>query len=405
MALTLLPETLTTRLSLPARDFAHRLSGIALGTGRAEALVAQRRAAALPVSERLHVPVLTEAPELAACRDIAAGHAALAAEDRWDDLLAQLQRADQARAPAPGGKRHAALASEGARAALLAAIARRDLAAAEAELERLGAVAAARPDSYAAAQVFAQGHLDLGWARRGAAAAQDEGRDQWQGFLTHIAEAERILDPFDPIAENSPLLAGTRYQLVRGLEDGERLFRDWYEDWSDLDPTCPEPHMAHAVHLLPNWYGTLADFDQEARAAAARTGDVSGGAAYAVFYMSAASVLGDPPPGMDLTLHLKGLLDFHRATGCQYRANIVAAALTDLAQALTGEALPDSVRLRLVMEILEDHLVDTVREFHLPAWEHGESCIHWALGQVFRDGLARGEHIHLGPEGLETRAA
>lgn len=402
MALTLPIPHLTTRLATPARDLAHRLGRMARGAGRAEARAAARASAALPIGQRLHAPLLFEAPELAACRGIVAQHAELAAAERWEALLSALVAADQTRASAPGGKRMAALIGAGGRAALGTAITEGDFAAAEAELDRLAAVAAAHPDSYAAAQILAQAHLDLGWARRSAAAEGQNGRSLWQGFLSHTVEAERVLDPFDPIAENSPLLAATRYHLVRGLDDGEKLFRDWYEDWSDLDPTCPEPHAAHAVHLLPNWYGGLERFDAEARDAVRRTGDVSGAAAYAVYYLSATEALGDPPPGMDLGLFLRGLLDYHRATGCQYRANIVAAALAERAHALSMDA-PGSMRLRMVMEVLEEHLTECLREFHLPAWDQGESVIHWALGEIFRAPLERGEHIFLGPEGLEAR--
>ncbi|WP_225029445.1 hypothetical protein, partial [Xinfangfangia pollutisoli] len=304
---------------------------------------------------------------------------------------------------APGGQRLAALVSQGARAALTGAIAAGDLPRAEEALDRLAAVAACHAESYAAAQIHAQGHLDLGWARRSAAADAPDARGAWQGFLSHTAEAERILDPFDPIAENSPLIAATRYHLVRGLEEGESLFRDWYEDWCDLDPTCAEPHAAHAVHLLPNWYGRLDTFDAAARAAARRTGDVTGAQAYAVFYLSAIEALGDPPEGMDLGLFLRGLMDYHHVTGCQYRANVVAAALTERAVQLTEAAAPGALRLRAVLDLLEDHLTGTLREFHLPAWDQGETAIHWALGQVFAGPLAQGAHIHLGPEGLEAR--
>lgn len=359
--------------------------------------------ALLPVALRLHVPVLTEAPERVASRTTVQAHAALAANGQWDDLLGALAGADHSRAAAPGGQRLAFLISQGARADLAGAIASGDLAQAELELDRLAAMQAVHFGDPGAAQILAQGHLDLGWARR-QALAEHQGRLMWQGFLSHTAEAERILEPFDPIAEDSPLLAATRYQLVRGLEEGETLFRDWYEDWSDLDPTSPDPHAAHAVHLLPHWHGTLEGFDDEARAASKRTRDVSGAAAYAVFYLSAAEALGDMPPGMDIAHFLAGLLDYHHATDCQYRANIVGAALTELAHGLTMEH-PGSARLRMVMEVLEDHMIGEIREFHLSAWDHVATGIHWALGEIFAEPLARGEHIHLGLDGLETRPA
>lgn len=405
MGFTLPPARLTTRLLAPARVLAGGI-GDALRHPLAERAAHRARAAAeaaRPLGERLHVLMLQQAPEKEACARLVAAHGALAAEGRWSELLASIARADRARASAPGGARLAILASKGARAALDKAIAGADWARAADEIARLEEVAARHPGDYVAAQLLAQGHLDLGWARRSAVSDDPPARGEWQGFLSHTAAAGDILDRFDPIEEDSPLLAGTRYQLVRGSEDGEELFRDWYEDWSDLDPGCAEPHALHAVHLLPDWYGSLAEFDAEARAAVQRTAHVTGSAAYAVFYLSGAEVLGHPPALMDLGLFLRGLIDFHRTTGCQYRANVVAGILTELLHGYAIDAAPGSMRARMVQEMLDDHLRGSLREFHLPAWENGEPCIHWALEQVFGADLAAGAHVHVGPEGLEAR--
>jgi hypothetical protein len=402
MAHTPSPDPLASRLVRPARDLAHRIGSLARRAGRADARAVAREQATLPLSARLHVPVLDEAPECAIWRAIAAEHAASAAQDDWEPLLSALTAADQARTATAGGRRLAALISKGARAGLAEAIAAGSFAAAEVELVRLAVMAASYPDSYAAALILAQAHLDLGQARRSVAAGGQDSPIPWQGYLSHVAEAEHCLDPFDPIAENSPLLAATRYQLLRGLDEGARLFRDWYEDWSDLDPTCPEPHATHAVHLLPMWYGRLEDFDTEARAAMRRTRDVSGASAYAVFQIAAAETLDGLPPGLDHGLFLSGLLDYFHATGCQYRANHAAAAMARLAQDLAQDA-PGSMRQRVVLDVLAEHLTDNLRAFHLPAWQGGDALIHWVLEQVFGTALLRGDHILLGPEGIETR--
>ncbi|MCB6176517.1 hypothetical protein LHP98_00040 [Rhodobacter sp. Har01] len=396
-------EQVNSRLGQTAREIAARLGRVLRRSDRAEARRLRAAEADRPLAERLHVPIVEVSPESRYCAEIVQTHAALAQADRWAELLAEVRRADQARAGAPAGRRLAVLASDGARAALTAAIASRDWAAADEALDRLDAMQAVHHDDYAAAQILAQAHLDLGWARRGTACEAGPGGAGRQGFLSHTAEAERVLDQFDPIEENSPLLAGTRYRLVQGIDEGEALVRDWYQDWSDLDPTCPEPHAAHAVHLLPPWYGRPEGFEAEARAAVKRTSDVSGAAAYAVFYLSAAQAQGDYPPGMDLGLFVRGLIDHHRATGCQYRANIVAGALTELAHSQGYDTTLASMRAKVVMETLDDHVRDNLREFHLPAWENGLDCIHWAMGQLFHDDLLRGAHIYPGVAGLEAR--
>ncbi|GAB1364111.1 hypothetical protein MASR1M32_33470 [Rhodobacter sp.] len=310
--------------------------------------------------------------------------------------------ADHDRTAAPGGRRLASLISEGARHALAQALARHDWPAALTGIDHLAEVQAAHADNPMAAHLLAQAHLDYGWTRRSAEPGPGVPREVWQDFLHHVALAEATLEAFDPIEENSPLLAGSRYLLVRGIEDGDSQCRDWYEDWSDLDPTNPEPHLTHAVHLLPQWFGTLTGFEDEARAAMRRTRYCTGGSAYALFHLAAADAQGDLPPRVDLDLYVAGLIDYFHATGCQYRANTVAAALTDLHHSL-GDAPAAARRRRMVQETLDDHLRNALREFHLSAWENGSACISYALNQVFAAELDRGEHICLGPEGLEGR--
>jgi hypothetical protein len=408
MALTPPPARLATLAAAPARVLAAGIGAVLRRPHGAPARAPGPAAAPVPpplppLGARLRVPVLAQAPQTEACARIVAAHAALAAEDRWAELLAGLARADAARAAAPGGARVATLASEGARAALGLALSRADWAAAAGEIDRLTAVAAAHADDPMAAQILAQAHLDLGWARRGVALADPGTAQGWRDFLAHTAAADAILDRFDPIACDSPLLAGTRYRLLRGIEDGEEMFRDWYEDWSDLDPTSPEPHALHAVHLLPDWFGSFAEFDAEARAAARRTAHLSGAAAYAVFYLAGAEALGHPPPLMDLDLFLRGLVDHQRATGCQFRANVVAGVLTELLHGYEIDAAPGSPRARMVRGVLQSLVKGDLREFHLSAWENGEACIHYAMEQVFGADLARGAEIHPGPAGLEAR--
>lgn len=393
---------LTTRLAGPARLLAARLGQLARPARSHAAPPEPARPGAL-LEGRLHVPILAVSSEATSWDRSVSAYATIAAEERWGDLLAALRAADHDRSGAPGGRRLASLISQGARKPLALALARHDWIMAEAEIDRLAAVQAAHPQDYAAAHLLAQAHLDLGWTRRSAEPGPGLPREVWQAFLHHTALAEAALETFDPLEEMSPLLAGTRYLLVRGIEDGEALYRDWYEDWSDLDPTNPEPHSTHAAHLLPHWFGSLGTFDDEARAALARTQHCSGASAYAVFYMAAAESLGDLPPRMNLELFLLGLKDFYRATGCQYRANIVAATLTELDHTLSSDATPKSRRRQMAREALETHLRENLREFHLSAWENGEAGIQYALGQVFEKEIARGEHIFVGPEGLAAR--
>ncbi len=95
-------------------------------------------------------------------------------------------------------------------------------------------------------------------------------------------------------------------------------------------------------------------------------------------------------------------MDYYRATGCQYRANIVAGTMTELLHSYSIDAQPGSSRMKLVHNTLTEHLRENLREFHLSAWENGQDCIRFALEQVFAKELARGEHVYVGPEGLTS---
>jgi hypothetical protein len=391
---------LATRIAAPARLLATRLGHIARPAQAREPVPTGPAGAVL--GGRLHAPVLDHSPESLLWAETEARFAAMAAGEHWGDLLAMLARADHERTAAPGGRRLASLISAGARAVMTERLARRDWSAALTEIDRLAELQSVHGDDAMVAHLLAQAHIDYGWARRSAEPGPGVPRDVWQDFLHHTALAEAALGGFDPIEEDSPLLAGTRYLLVRGIEDGDTLCRDWYEDWSDLDPTNAEPHLTHAPHLLPQWFGTLSDFDDEARAALYRTHHCSNASAYALFHLAAIDALGDLPAGADVELFMAGLIDYFHATGCQYRANVVAAALTDLHHSL-GNASPGSKRRQAVQEALDEHLRDNLREFHLSAWDSGASLISYALGVVFEKELAHGDHIHLGPEGLVAR--
>ena len=363
------------------------------------------------VAQRLMAKMLQTSPQQTEWHCIKLDHAAMAAADQWDDLLEALRFADQSRASASGGKRLATLISKGARTALGTAIARRDWAAADVALARIDQVYAAHSEDYTAAHLAAQAQLDVAWGKRGIAELGRIPGDLWAESTAHVARAERILDLFDPIVEMSPLLAGTRYLLVRGIEDGASQCRDWYEDWCDLDPEDADIHATHAQHLLPHWFGTLADFDREATRAARLTNAQTGQAAYAISYISAAETLGDLPPGMDLERFLAGLTDFQTATGCQYRANVAANALGGLAQMFrAGGRANDragdtetAYALGLVRAALSDLVCNRLTEVHLSTWEDGLTGVTFAMNEVFGRALHGGARIVVRGSGLAAQ--
>ncbi len=354
------------------------------------------------VLKRLDAAVMRQGPEMTEWQCIRDDHATMAEAGEWDDLLDALRFADQSRTVASGGRRVATLISEGARRALSQAIARKDWAAAAAELARFDALAARYSEDYAAAHLLAQSHIDLACAKRGAATVGQLSREMWMESTAHFDAAEDILTLFDPIEEMSPVLAATRYMLVRGIEDGRSLCRDWFEDWCDLDPEDADVHTAHAAHMLPQWFGSLASFDKEARKAARMTEGVTGKAAYAIFHLAAARILGDLPADMDLELFLEGLGDYMTATGCQHRANVAASLLTEMVHGYRLEGPSKNYQLTKVRAALSDVLWNRLTEVHLSAWESGANSLAFALGEIFGPALKRGARIVVRGSGLGT---
>jgi hypothetical protein len=354
------------------------------------------------VFKRLDVAVMRQGPEMTEWQCIRDDHASMADAGEWDDLLDALRFADQSRTVASGGKRVATLISEGARATLDRSIARKDWTASQAELLRFEAVCEISPKDYVAAHLLAQAHIDLACAKRGAATVGQLSREMWAESAAHFDAAEDILAVFDPIEEMSPLLAATRYMLVRGIEDGRSLCRDWFEDWCDLDPEDADVHAAHARHMLPQWFGSLACFDKEARKASLMTEGVTGNAAYAVFHLTAANILGDLPDGMDLELFLEGLTDYQTATGCQHRANVAASLLTEMVHSYRIQGPAKAYHLTKVRAALSDTLWNRLTEVHLSSWESGANSLAFALGEIFGPALKRGARIGVRGHGLGT---
>ena len=353
------------------------------------------------VLARVDVPVVRSGPERTEWQCIRDDHAAMAAAGEWSDLLEALRYTDQERVMASGGRRVAPLISEGMRAGLSNAISRQDWVGARAELAVLEDLYDTNPEDYCAAQVLAQAHVDLANAKRKPTAAQLS-REAWSEAASHFEQAEHLVTLFDPIEEMSPLLAATRYSLVPGIEDGGSVCREWYEDWVDLDPEDSTAHAAHAVNMLPGWYGSLSAFEREARRAVRLTGSLTGKAAYAVFHVAAADVQGDMSPTLDHEYFFEALVDYQAATGCQFRANVAAHLLADMALGFRKAGPTAAWHLTKTRAALSDVLWNRLREIQLDCWETGNQTLAFAMAEVFGPALKRGARIVRRGDGLGT---
>jgi hypothetical protein len=354
------------------------------------------------VLARVDAPVMRQGPERTEWQCICDDHAAMAAAGEWSDLLDSLRYTDQEHSMASGGRRVAPLISQGMRASLTAAIESADWPAASAELTRLEVIFAKNSEDYCAAQVLAQAHIDVGSAKRAHASQGQLLRDLSAESAAHFGKAEDLLTLFDPIEEMSPLLAGTRYFLVNGIEDGASVCREWYQDWCDLDPEDAAVHEAHAVNMLPGWLGSLATFEKEARRGVRLTESVTGKSAYAVFHLAAVDALGDLSPTIDLEYFFAALGDYQSATGCQHRANIAADQLTGMVLDYRKAGPASGYQLTKTRAALSDVLWNRLREVHLDCWTHGADSLAFALGEVFGPALKRGARVVRRGEGLGT---
>jgi hypothetical protein len=354
------------------------------------------------VLARVDVPVMRVGPEKTEWQCVRDDHAAMAEAGEWPDLLEALRYTDQERVMASGGRRVAPLISEGMRSGLTRAIARADWTAAKAELAILDSVYEKNPEDYCAAQVLAQAHIDLANAKRNSLAANQLSRETWADAAAHYSEAEDLVTLFDPIEEMSPLLAATRYGLVPGIEDGGTVCREWYEDWVDLDPEDAAVHAAHAVNMLPGWYGSLSAFEREARRAVRLTDGVTGKAAYAIFHIAAADALGDVAPTLDHEFFFEALADYQSATGCQLRANVAAHLLSGMAMGFRKAGPTASWHLTKTRAALSDVLWNRLRELQVDCWDHGRQTLAFAMAEVFGPALKRGARIVRRGDGLGT---
>jgi hypothetical protein len=355
------------------------------------------------ILSRLDVPVMLRGPEATEWDCARADHAAMADAGEWADLLDALRFADEDRSMASGGRRVMHLISEGARTVLRAALDRGDLATADAELRRFQAVFEMHPEDHAAAHLLAQAHVDIGTLKRDLSSRGQLSQDLWAESAAHFQAAEAILDAFDPIELMSPLLAGTRYLLVRGIEDGAALCRDWFEDWCDLDPEDDLAHSTHAVFMMPGWFGSLAGFEKAARRAATMSHAATGKAAYAIFHLSAREALGDMLPTLDVELFIEALADYQSATGCQHRANIAANVLTEMVHGYHRMGPSALYQLTKARTALSDVLCNRLHEVHLESWTHRADGLAYALCEVFGPALQRGGRISRRGEGLFPR--
>ena len=359
----------------------------------------------------------------------------LSRQERWEDLTTLISEEDKNRRASGGGMPIAELLCQGARSDVVALAEHLLIDGAPEENRPLTEAISALenilgdfPKNHVIATIVAMAHLDIGWAWRGTSAANETPARNLEAFDLHCRRAQQVLDPFCGIELNSPLVTSARCALLVGTPDAQDRVADDYEDLIDLAPNQQRHMRALGHHMLPQWFGSYATLELEARRTAARTQDVWGAGAYTWVYFDALLVDPNCASALDVPFFLEGIRDILERSEDQHNANLFAsfAAVSipsvakkfadDIATASALEQIQKSAQW-----IMSDHL----HELHPLIWGHamegfdnqariasidalfkqGREKANQVFVNIFGDQMLKGNALIFTPQGLYVQQA
>jgi hypothetical protein len=301
----------------------------------------------------------------------------LVRQERWSDLSDLLRTADADRNATPGAMPLEDLYAYGARADVILAAEHALIGGSPdpdapilAGIEALEAVLEEHGEDYAVAAVVAQAHMDLGWAWRGTDWDEEVPEYNLAVFNAHFERAEEILQDFDAVRYDSPLLAAAHCALLAGCRPGNHSVAERYHRLIQLNPGNPQSMRALGSHLLPRWHGSLEDLELEARRTALRTQDTWGAGGYTWVQFDAITCDENACANLDVDFFIDELHDILDQSPDAHTANLLAAYCANaVGQARSGNAAADAVRQEIAdcaTWIVKDHLT----ELHPMIWAH-----------------------------------
>lgn len=325
----------------------------------------------------LSIPMREDGREAEIVAEIQARGRFLARQDRWDELSAALRAADAARQTTPGGVPVAELLAYGARADVVEA-AEHALAdgAPQADAVTIEGVRMLEemrrewPDDPYLALIVAMAHVDIAWAWRGTGWEGDLPALNSRKCIAHFDRAATVMNAVCGIELDSPLIAAGQCALLAGRQDPHMRVADDYEDLIDLDPANPRHMRALGYHLLPQWFGTYAQLDVEARRTAVRTRDIWGFGGYTWVMFDAITLDPQACAHVDAAFFIDGMRDILAARPGQETVNLLAAYCS-VALAPRGPDEDSPARRRIAAAadwLIRDHLT----EVHPLIWAHAE---------------------------------
>lgn len=333
---------------------------------------AQRQSA-----EVLHIPSPVVSGEEDA-RDIHRQHGQfLARQDRWDDLVAEMARADAARDTTPAGMPVAELLCFGARADVVMAVehALSDENAAGTTplisgIEALEHMLADHPACAFRAATVAQAHMDIGWTWRGTVTDAQVPEGNREAFEAHFDRAAEILRSYRQHSSRSPLIRAAFCALHgRGTGTTDDLVRD-YETLIDLHPDNPAPMRSLGAYLSPRWFGSHERLELEARKTAARLTPDWGAGGYTWVMMDALADDDNACAQLDLEFFIEGLHDILDRRPDQHTVNLLAAwCAVSLGRQMSGHTRADTTR-KAVAGCCDWIVRGFMTEMHPLIWAH-----------------------------------
>jgi hypothetical protein len=359
----------------------------------------------------------------------------LARQERWDDFTTLVIEEDQKRRASGGGMPIAELLCQGARSDVVA-LAEHLLIDGTSEENRpltdaisaLEQILGEYPANHVIATIVAMAHLDIAWAWRGTAALRDTAARNLEAFQLHCTRAQQVLESFCGIELDSPLVTSARCALLVGNPNASDRVADDYEDLIDLAPDHQRHIRALGHHMLPQWFGSYASLELEARRTAARTQDIWGAGAYTWAFFDA--LLVDPACAsvLDVPFFLESIRDILERSEDQHIANLFAsyAAVSipkaarvctdDLAATATLEQLQKAAQW-----IMSDHLHELhplIRGHSMEGFDNqarvasidalfkqGREKADQVFMRFFGDQMKKGNALIFTPQGLYVQQA
>lgn len=139
-------------------------------------------------------------------------------------------------------------------------------------------------------------------------------------FADHYEQADALLDPYKGL--KSPLLHRSRVSLFAGLNGGQKLLAERFQELVDTDPKDMSIYGERVWFLLPRWGGSWEQIELLARKCYAEDVNGFGSAMYAYIILKAAQEDLEMSSYWDDELFEQGMRDL-AATGDQILVNLI----------------------------------------------------------------------------------